>query len=153
MPITNRRGITINASRGPVIDTPKGSILINSATMKAELKWKSGAFSGGNSGGGNNWQGQFSAAQRFVDSEVLRGCEPYLPLLTSMLIKSGILGTDVGSGTVQWITPYAHFQYYLKRPVGTATGPLRGPFWFARWKPVGGPRVIAGARKIAGGGQ
>jgi hypothetical protein len=145
MPITNGRGATINSSRGPVVETPRGSIIINTGSMKAELKWNP-AFQ-------PTYQRQYSAAQVFVDSEVLRLCEPYIPLRTSMLIKSGILGTDVGSGIVQWIAPYAHYQYFLKRKPGSKTGPLRGPFWFARMKAVNGPSIIAGARRIAGGGK
>ncbi|RPJ29448.1 MAG: capsid protein [Chloroflexi bacterium] len=126
---------------GPVIETPRGTITIN-ANGKAELKF--------NSKFRNRWQSNYSAAQKFVDSEVLRLCEPYIPLLTSMLIKSGILGTDVGSGTVQWIAPYAKAQYYSPRKPGSSTGPLRGPQWFERMKSVSGKEIVAGARKIAG---
>jgi hypothetical protein len=129
---------------GPVINTMRGNITVNSASMKAELVWYPSLK--------NRFQQQYTAAQKFVDSEVLRGCEPYIPLRTGMMIMSGILGTEIGSGMVSWIAPYSHRQYYTKRKVGTETGPLRGPFWFARWKPVGAPRVIAGARRIAGGG-
>ncbi len=127
---------------GPVIKTPRGTIVIN-ASGKAELTW--------NAGFRPVWQHRYSAAQQFVDSEVLRQCEPYIPLLTGMLIKSGILGTEVGSGLVQWIAIYSHYQYYLKRKPGTQTGALRGPFWFQRWKEVGGERLVKQARKMAGG--
>jgi hypothetical protein len=98
------------------------------------------------------WQGRYSKAQAFVDSEVLRLSEPYTPLLTGTLVKSGILGTDVGSGTVQWIAPYARKNYYSPRKVGSATGPLRGPFWFERMKAVNGQKLIKQARKLAGNG-
>lgn len=128
----------------PIIETPRGKIVIG-ANGKAELTF--------NTNFQPKWQRRYSKAQIFVDSEVLRLSEPYTPLLTSMLIKSGTLGTDVGSGTVKWIAIYARRQYYLKRKVGTQTGPLRGPFWFARMKAVSGRQIIAGAKKIAGGGQ
>jgi hypothetical protein len=128
---------------GPVIDTPKGSIFINDATMRAELVWAPDFQP--------KWQDRYSRAQKFVDSEILRLCEPYVPLLTGMLIMSGILGTDVGSGTVSWIAPYARGQYYGKRKPGSQTGPLRGPFWFERMKEVSGQTIIVGARRIAGG--
>jgi hypothetical protein len=128
----------------PIIETPRGKILVNEPTMKAELIW--------NPNFKDKWQGRYTPAQKFVDSEVLRGCEPYVPLLTGMMIMSGILGTFIGSGTVQWIAPYSRHQYYSKRAPGSQTGPLRGPYWFPRWKVVGGPGVITGARKIAGGG-
>ena len=133
----------------PVIDTPRGSILVNTASMKAELKWNPGFVSGA----GGNWQGKYSNAQKFVDSEILRLSEPYTPLQTGMLVMSGTLGTDVGSGTVSWIVPYAKSQYYGGRKEGASeTGKLRGRYWFERMKEVRGSEIIAGAKKIAGGG-
>lgn len=125
-----------------IIETPRGAIFAT-AGGKAELKW--------NTDFKPRWQRQYSAAQKFVDSEVLRLSEPYIPLLTGTLIKSGILGTDIGSGTVQWIAPYARKQYYLPRTPGSQTGRLRGPQWFERGKAVWGRALIAKARKMAGG--
>jgi hypothetical protein len=136
----------------PVIQTPRGKIIIGK-NGKAELKWNSAKFTGGGGGSDGSWQGRYSDAQKFVDSEVLRLCEPYTPLLTSMLIKSGILGTDIGSGTVQWIAPYARYQYYLVRKTKSETGPLRGSFWFQRMKEVHGKKILEGARRIAGGSK
>lgn len=128
----------------PVIKTPRGQVVIG-ANGKAELKW--------NTNFQPKWQKRYSAAQKFVDSEVLRLTEPYVPLRTGMLIKSGILGTDIGGGTVQWIAPYARVQYYSPRKPGSVTGPLRGPHWFERMKSVWRDKIIAGARRIAGGGK
>jgi len=125
----------------PVIKTPRGRVFITK-NGKAALEW--------NTNFRPKWQRRYSAAQKFVDSEVLRRSEKYTPLLTSMLIKSGDLGTVIGSGLVQWITPYARRQYYSPRAPGSQTGPLRGPFWFARMKAVSGRSIIAGAKKIAG---
>jgi hypothetical protein len=113
--------------------------------MKAVLEWNTDFVP--------KWEKRYSEAQKFVDSEVLRLSEPYVPLLTGMLIKTGILGTEIGSGTVQWIAPYARAQYYMKRKNPSTTGPLRGPHWFERGKEVWGRQVIEGARKIAGGSQ
>jgi hypothetical protein len=129
---------------GPVIETPRGKI-VTTAKGKAELKW--------NTNFQQKWQQRYSASQKFVDSEVLRLCEPMVPLRTGMLVKSGILGTDVGSGTVQWIAPYAKAQYYRAREVGSMTGPQRGPFWFRRMKETHQRKIIEGARSIAGRGQ
>jgi hypothetical protein len=130
--------------KAPFIQTPRGFVTTD-RNGKASLEWNTDFV--------NKWDGQYSAAQKFVDSEVLRLCEPYIPLLTGVLIMSGILGTDVGSGTVSWITPYARKRYYTPRKTASTTGPLRGPFWFERMKQVSGPAIIAGARKIAGGGK
>jgi len=126
----------------PIIKTPRGEIF-TTASGKAELKW--------NTNFQPKWQGRYTESQKFVDSEILRRCEPYIPLKTSMLIKSGILGTDIGSGEVKWIAPYAKPQYYMKRKPGSETGPNRGPLWFARMKGVDGAYIIKQGRKLAGG--
>jgi hypothetical protein len=125
----------------PKIITPRGMVY-QTANAKAKLEWNT-TF--------QRWQRNYSAAQSFVDSEVLRLSEPFTPLLTSMLVKSGILGTFIGSGMVQWIAPYAQAQYYRPR-IGTQAGPLRGGFWFERMKAVNRNRIIGGARRIAGRG-
>lgn len=128
----------------PVIETPKGAVVIG-PNGKAELKF--------NSNFRQKWQARYSASQKFVDSEVLRLSEPFTPLLTGTLVKTGILGTDVGSGTVSWIAPYAKRQYYKGRQPGRSqTGPLRGAFWFQRMKEVHGKTIVAGAKKLAGRG-
>lgn len=125
------------------IETPKGKI-VQLPNGKAELVWNTSFVP--------TWNKRYTLAQKFLDSEVLRGCEPYIPLLTGMLIKSGILGTDIGSGEVKWIAPYSRHQYYLPR-IGTHSGVLRGGFWFERWKEVKGAKTIEAARKLAGGGS
>lgn len=129
---------------GPVINTPRGKI-VQTKGGKAKLEW--------NTNFQPKWQKQYSRAQMFVDSEVLRTCEPFIPLLTGMLIKSGILGTEIGSGTVQWIAPYARRQYYSSRKPGSQTGPLRGPEWFERAKQAHKSEWLAGARRIGGSGS
>ena len=101
----------------------------------------------------SRFQFQYTRAQKFIDSEVLRLSEPYIPLLTGTLIKTGIFGTAIGSGVVEWIAPYAARQYYSPRKAGSQTGPLRGPFWFERMKKVSGQTIIKNSRRIAGGGQ
>ena len=131
-------------AKGPVITTSRGSIKTNKYG-KAELTW--------NVGFQPKWQKQYTKAQKFVDSEILRLSEPYTPLLTGTLIKSGILGTEVGSGTIKWIAPYARTQYYLTKQPGSATGPLRGPYWFERMKQAHGPKILEGAKQLGGGGH
>jgi hypothetical protein len=128
---------------GPVIETPRGKVFHTKSGTKAKLEW--------NSDFQPKHQMRYSRAQRFVDSEVLRRSEPFIPLLTGMLIKSGILATDIGSGRVSWIAPYSRKNYYSARKPGSQTGPLRGPHWFERMKQVEGRDIMAGARRIAGG--
>lgn len=128
----------------PIIETPRGSI-VQGPNGKAELKF--------NTNFRPKWQQRYSMAQKFVDSEVLRCSEPFTPLRTGMLVKSGTLGTEIGSGTVKWIAPYSKAQYYGVRKPGSETGRLRGPKWFERAKSVYKSRWISGARRIAGKGS
>lgn len=129
---------------GPIIETPKGMIFTGK-NGKAQLVW--------NTNFQPKWQRRYSASQIFVDSEVLRLSEPFIPLRTGTLIKTGILGTDIGSGEVKWIAPYAKAQYYSARKPGRETGPLRGGQWFERMKAVYKDQIITGARRIAGQGS
>ena len=75
--------------------------------------------------------------QKAVDSEVLRRSDPYVPMDTGFLKKSGVLGTKIGSGEVVYNAVYANKNYYRnagKGKQGTAKGGLRGKFWFERMK-------------------
>ena len=71
--------------------------------------------------------------QKIIDSEVLRLCEPMVPLKTGALIRSGKLTTVIGTGEVHYSTPYARRQYYAtakSRPYDAN----RGAYWFERMK-------------------
>lgn len=97
---------------------------------------------------------QGGRVQRYVDSEVLRLTDPYVPMQTGALKKSGITGTVVGSGVVIYKAPHARRNYYTNRgrgKQGTQKGGLRGRYFFARMKADHGKELIAGAKKIAGG--
>ncbi len=144
------------------IETPRG-VLYHDENMKVVLKWNTREFV-------PKWTRKFSEAQKFVDSEVLRLSEPFIPLDTSMLIKSGILGTEIGSGMVRWIAPYAKFQYYGKVMIGKDSrsawaklgerkvvtskkltyhgGGERGSFWFDRMKTVHKDQIVEGVRRV-----
>lgn len=136
------------------IETPRGAIIKNEAGI-AELVW--------NPNFQPKWEGRYSKAQMFVDSEVLRLSSPYIPFQSGMLEKSGILSTTVGSGEVIWNTPYARYLYYGKVMVGRAPkkvinkdlqfhgAPMRGAFWFERMKKDKVKYILDGAAKIAGG--
>jgi hypothetical protein len=133
---------------GPVIETPKGKVIVTKAgkaQLRFKLEWRKNFKA--------KWQRRYQNAQTYVDSEILRQSEPFTPLRTGMLVKSGTLGTEIGSGEVQWIAPYARKQYYSPREPGSETGPNRGPFWFQRMKAIHGQRIIRGARRIAGKGH
>lgn len=111
--------------------------------------------------------------QKYIDSSVLRLSSPKVPFLSGMLEKSGNLHTIVGSGLVQYNTPYARFLYYGKLMVGEQShspwakqgeikvlterdlqyngAPIRGSFWFERMKAEHKDSILRGAGKIAGG--
>lgn len=109
-----------------IIKTPRGSIIVNAAG-KAELKW--------NPGFGQKYTYRFGKLQTLLDKKVYDGMEPYTPLRTGMLIKSVMLVTTFGSGTIRYFTPYDRKQYYRGRLDGSSTtGGLRGRFWFERYK-------------------
>ncbi len=97
--------------------------------------------------------GMGGMAQKFVDSEVLRYCAPYVPHYNGILEKSGDDATVKGSGMVHWDTPYARKNYYENRgrgTDGTAKGGLRGKLWFERMKRDHLPAILRGVKKIAG---
>ncbi len=127
----------------PNIQKPTGKVII-SAGGKAELKFNSNFVP--------KWTKRYIKAQKVVDSEVLRLSDKYTPLLTGTLRKTGILGTEVGSGTVSWIAPYARFQYYRGRRPGTKVGePLQGRYWFERMKAVHKGEIVAAAQHAVDG--
>ena len=89
-------------------------------------------------------------AQVFVDSEVLRRCDPMVPKETGALIGSGITHTGIGSGEVKYGTLYARRWYYC--PANFQGAPMRGNYWFERMKRNGGKEaILRGVRKITGG--
>lgn len=95
----------------------------------------------------------FAEAQKYVDSEVLRLSDPYVPFDTGYLKKSGTLGTVVGSGQIFYIASYGRRQYYNGRTPGTAKDPLRGRLWFERMKADHLEDIRSGAAKTAAGGK
>lgn len=127
------------------ITMPKGTVIqykTKNGKIKTQLQW--------NQGFSQKWNGQFSGAQRYLDSEVLRLSSKYVPLRSSMLQKSGILGTEIGKGEVCWIALYARKQYY-KTADSRSYDPKRGGHWFLRMWADHGRTIIAGTKKRAGG--
>lgn len=133
------------------IETPRGCI-VRTKNGKVKLVW-SDDFQ-------PKWEGRFKEAQIFIDNEVLRLSNPYIPMQSSLLQKSGILGTVPGSGKVVYNAPYAKYQYYGKVMVGRAPkqltdkdivyhgAPKRGAFWFERMKSDKKEQILKGAAKF-----
>lgn len=118
--------------------------------------------------------------QKFIDSEVIRLCDPKVPFSTGVLKHSAITASVIGQGMVVYATPYARYLYYgqvygpnipryeagelagfwsppgkKKHPTGrklTYNGaPDRGALWFERMKAERGDDIIRGAAALAGG--
>lgn len=112
--------------------------------------------------------------QKFIDQECIRLMAPYTPRKSGLLEKAATLGTKIGSGEINQISPYARFQYYGKVMVSSITGspwaskgekkiltdrdlqydtsihPLAGKMWFERMKADKKDQILEGARKVAG---
>lgn len=105
----------------------------------ARLEWNAAALAAR--------RASLKKVQAFVDSEVLRYCDPLVPKDTGNLINSGKLGTKVGSGEVVYTAPYAHTQYYDTKDTRTYD-PRRGGHWFDRMKTAHKKDIERGAEKL-----
>ena len=85
--------------------------------------------------------------QRFVDSEILRKTDPYVPFQTGMLKDSGKYGTVIGSGRIRYIAPYAKKRYYIAKTKGK-----RGPYWIKRAMANHKAEIVRGAQRKFDGG-
>lgn len=142
------------------IKTPSGKITIASKPgAKAVLEWNSNV---------SRFAKNASKAQKWLDNEVLKDTAPFVPMQTGMLMQSGQLGTVIGSGTVEYIAPYARYLYYGKVMVGPKYGPKHATdkdlvfsqsvhpqaqaYWFEASKAQNKPKWLKGVKKIGGGG-
>lgn len=126
-----------------MIKTPRGQVIrtkTESGEFVATLEW--------NPNFGPSMTKGFNAAQKYVDSEVMRRMAPYMPLRTGAMIKSVQLGTYIGSGEVNVIAPYARVQNDTAptRPYDAQ----RGGKFFDRMKADHKDDILRGAQKIAG---
>ncbi len=91
---------------------------------------------------------KINTTQDFIDSECLRLCDQFIPKDTGILKQSGIMHTQIGSGQLNWRTPYARRWYYM--PAAFSEAPQRGNYWFERMKQQYLEQILAGAKKVAG---
>ena len=87
--------------------------------------------------------------QKFIDTECLRLSAPKVPKDTNALIESGNSLTKIGSGQLEYHTPYARRWYYM--PADFSEAPERGNYWFERMKQQYKEQILAGAKRVAGG--
>lgn len=128
------------------IRTPRGvvkHIRRGDGSITAVLVW--------NPGFGAKMSTAFMGAQEYIDDEVLRLSNKYVPHVTSMLENLGVLGTHVGSGEVIWLGPYAHYQYTLEnRKTSQNTNPKfdpNEPRWFERAWAIHGEKIMEGVNE------
>lgn len=127
-----------------VLKTPKGEISkvkTPGGDMKMELRW--------NPNFGPEMTEKINKSQQFIDSECLRLCEELVPKDTGILIQSGIMNTQIGSGELRYRTPYARRWYFM--PAKFQGAPRRGNYWFERMKQQYKEQILNGAKKLAGG--
>lgn len=141
--------------------TPRGRVII---VRTPGGKWVSKLIWNDNI---KRFNGQYSRAQVWLDNAVLRDSNTYVPMLTGALYKTGILGTTPGEGVVQWVAPYARYQYYGKVWAGPKYGPKyktdkdlhintsensqAQSFWFEAAKAQNKSIWVRGAQHLAGG--
>lgn len=107
------------------IETPRGAVYRNKLG-EVRLEWKPDF-------GPRRTQG-FQRAQEAFDTECLKLCNKYVPFDTGMLEKSSILCSEIGSGQLEWQTPYARKAYYTPMRFRTTHHPLAGNRWGERCK-------------------
>ena len=94
----------------------------------------------------------FSKTQQYVDSEVLRYSDPLTPMRTGNLIRSGKLGTKIGSGEVNYLASYSSRMYYgTHYNFSKEKHPQAGAKWFERMKAAHKDAILKGAKKLMGG--
>ena len=91
---------------------------------------------------------KINKAQKYIDSEILRRSDPLVPFRTGSLKRSGITGTKIGTGVIEYTTPYAKKQYFK----GRATG-QRGRYWVRRMWTSEKPDILGNAQKIIDKGK
>ena len=90
--------------------------------------------------------GPFSPVQKFIDHHCMRTVAKYMPKNSGTFIRLMRIQTIIGSGKITVSTPYARMLYFGKVMVGPVPmvasdrdikfrgAPLRGAFWWERWK-------------------
>ena len=117
------------------ITTPRGSVFTSrdeNGSVTAKIEWAPGFA--------QRKAESFSKAQQFVDSECLRYMNTLTPRRTGFLIKSGTLGTVIGSGSIEYLAPYARREYYEHKSRAR---------WFETMKASKKDVIREGAEKLA----
>lgn len=131
------------ASKKKYIEKPQGvlfKVVGNDGKISAEIVWNENFVP--------KYESKFLEAQKVVDNLILKFSEPYIPLITGTLIKSGILGTVIGTGEIIYTAPYSKKVYYESKSPPRNNGALRGNYWFERMKADRKEEILNEAQKV-----
>ena len=101
-------------------------------------------------GFGSKKSAAYGRAQEFVDSECLRRMNPLTPMRSGDMINSATRGTTIGSGQIEYSSPYARRQYY-ENEGGSPGHPSARKLWFETMKGANKESIKKGAAKIISG--
>lgn len=164
---------TTKRGRKIYVETPRGRIVEvrhKDGKVSMKLQWAD-SFS-------KKQNQNFRNAQAFIDSECIRLMVKYTPARNNILYKSATLGTQIGSGEIHQVAPYARYLYYgeiygpnipiyeqgqlvgfysppSKSPTGremqydTARHPQAQKLWFEVMKTNHKQQILRGAAAIA----
>lgn len=97
----------------------------------------------------NRFSPKFQKAQKWLDNEVLKDSDPYVPMKTGNLAGSGKRGTTIGSGEIVYNAPHAKKNYYAQnRHFSKAQHPQACAQWFEKAKAVKKKVWVNGVNKI-----
>lgn len=101
----------------------------------------------------NRFKPIYARAQQWLDNEVLKDCDPYVPMRTGNLARSGQRGTRLGSGQVVYNASYAAKCYYGNFKFSKDKHPLACRQWFEKGKASRGKHWISGTQQMMKGGR
>jgi len=88
--------------------------------------------------------------QTFIDSEMARLADPYVPSDTAYTRKSVFERTDFGSGLIRYSVYYPGMYYDVTSEFQDA--PVRGGWWVHRmWNSGGAEKIKEGVRRLLNG--
>ncbi len=99
----------------------------------------------------NRFAPNYQKAQKWLDNEVLKDCDPYVPMDEGDLKHSGIRGTKIGSGKVIYNEVYAKRMYYGVNYKFQKKNPKACAQWFEAAKAVKKKSWENGVNKILKG--
>lgn len=97
----------------------------------------------------NRFSPKYQRAQKWLDNEVLKDSEPFVPMKRGILVGSGKRGTTIGSGKIVYNAPYAKPTYYArKRNFSKAQHPQACAQWFEKSKSIKKKIWVKGVNEI-----